>query len=97
MAGHELTPATDLYSLGVMLYEMLTGSRPYQADSVDLLPGLHLNAPVPQLPAEHEDLQPVLEKLMAKRVEDRYPTARALLDDLLDRPLSSTHAGPVPG
>jgi class 3 adenylate cyclase len=97
VAGRALTPSTDLYSLGVMLYEMLTGSRPYQGDSLDLLLARHLNAPVPQLPAEHEGLQPVLEKLMAKRPEDRYPSARALLDDLRDRPLLRTWAGPSPG
>jgi class 3 adenylate cyclase len=97
VAGHALTPSTDLYSLGVMLYEMLTGSRPYQGDSLDLLLARHLNAPVPRLPAEHEGLQPVLEQLMAKRPEDRYRTARALLDDLRDRPLLRTWAGPAPG
>jgi class 3 adenylate cyclase len=81
-SGAAITPASDLYSLGVMLHEMLTGARPYSAETLDLLLAHHLNAPTPQLPAEFQDLQGVLEKLMAKRPADRYPSARALLDDI---------------
>jgi serine/threonine-protein kinase PpkA len=96
-AGHRITPATDLYSLGVMLFEMLSGSRPFQGDSLDSLLARHLNAPTPKLPLEHERLQPVVDRLMAKQPEDRYSSAEALLEDLRQRPWMRTLAGPAAG
>lgn len=93
VSGHGVTPATDMYSLGVMFYEMLTGERPFRADSLDLLLARHLNAPTPKLPAQYEDLQPFLDKLMAKNPADRYQSAQALLDDLQGRALLRTVAG----
>ena len=81
-SGRDIGPASDVYSLGVMMYEMLTGQRPFSAETLDLLLARHLTAPVPQLPPEHAALQPVLERMMAKRAEDRYPAAQALLQAL---------------
>jgi serine/threonine-protein kinase PpkA len=77
-----LTPQSDLYSLGVMMFEMLTGRRPFLADSLEVLLAHHVSEPTPALPPAHAALQPLLEKLMAKRPQDRYPSAQALLDDL---------------
>jgi class 3 adenylate cyclase/tRNA A-37 threonylcarbamoyl transferase component Bud32 len=72
----------DLYSLGVIFYEMLTGHKPYRAASVEALLDLHASAPVPRLHRVHERLQPLLDRLMAKEREKRYPDAGALLADL---------------
>jgi serine/threonine protein kinase len=76
-----------------MLFEMLAGERPYRAETLEALLALHLRAPVPVLPPHHADLQPVLERLMAKRPQDRYPDARALLADLQRHAAPSAAAG----
>ena len=73
---------SDLYSLGVLVYEMLTGQKPYRAATTRAMLELHINGPIPELGPEHMTLQPVLTRLMAKDREQRYPSAQALLDDL---------------
>ncbi len=77
----------DLYSLGVILCEMLTGRKPYRASTAEELLDLHANAPVPELAPPHDVLQPVLDRLMAKDRDQRYPSARAFLDDCAKRGL----------
>jgi serine/threonine protein kinase len=72
----------DLYSLGVILYEMLTGRKPYRASTAEVLLDMHANAPVPTLSSPYEALQPVLDRLMAKNRDERYASARAVLDEL---------------
>jgi serine/threonine-protein kinase PpkA len=83
--GHTVDARCDLYSLGVMTFEMLTGRKPYHAGSAQELLARHVNDPVPLLPAPHEHLQPVLARMMAKNRDERYPSATALLDDLRER------------
>jgi serine/threonine protein kinase len=68
-----------------MFYEMLAGERPFGGETLDLLLARHLTAPTPQLPEGLLGLQPVIARLMAKQAGDRYPSARALLDEL-ERP-----------
>jgi tRNA A-37 threonylcarbamoyl transferase component Bud32/FixJ family two-component response regulator len=69
---------SDLYSLGVIFYEMLTGKPPFSASNPADLVQLHLSAEPPRLPAHLAGYQRVLDRLLAKRAEDRYQSAREL-------------------
>ncbi|HET8748843.1 MAG TPA: protein kinase [Ramlibacter sp.] len=80
--GRPVDARCDIYSLGVMAYELLTGRKPYHAGSAQELLRMHVQDPVPLLPPDHAHLQAVMESLMAKDHEQRYPSAQALLDDL---------------
>ncbi len=94
-AGQAITPQSDLYSLGVMMFEMLAGQRPFVGETLESLLALHLNAPTPLLPARHAALQPVVERLMAKKAQQRYESPQALLDDLAARGLLQSVASPT--
>ncbi len=69
----------DIYSLGVIFYEMLTGTKPYYADSaVDVLVQ-HKRAPIPTLPSELQRYQSLLNLMLAKHRKDRFRDAESLL------------------
>jgi DNA-binding NarL/FixJ family response regulator len=77
--GEALDARTDLYSLGVILYEMLAGKKPYLgASAIDVLQQ-HVMAPVPELPVHHLSYQPLLERLMSKSREQRIASCDELL------------------
>ena len=73
--GEEIDGRTDIYSLGCIFYEMLTGKKPYQAKNVLDIVIQHKQAPVPTLAVEHKDFQPLLDKMMAKDPKDRFENA----------------------
>jgi serine/threonine-protein kinase PpkA len=70
---------SDLYSLGVILFEMLTGTKPFHGKAVSDLFRAHLSAPIPRLPPALTVYQPVIDGLLAKDPDDRFQTT----DDLL--------------
>ena len=77
----EVGPTADLYSLGVVLYEMLAGVRPFPGDDFDELWKLHFYAEPPPPPPSH-GLEVLVARLMAKSPEDRPRSAQAVRDEL---------------
>lgn len=77
---------SDIYSLGIVLYELLTGKLPYQADDLVKLALQHTGGPIPKLPAKLQDFQPLIEKMLAKSPHERVRNAEGLirLIDALD-------------
>ena len=82
ITGESCTQKSDLYSLGVIFYELLTGRKPYAGSVAHELMMQHVMAPVPVLPEELSEFQPTLDKLMAKNPEDRYSTALEAIQSL---------------
>jgi serine/threonine-protein kinase PpkA len=80
--GNRVDARADLYSLGVMLFEMLTGTKPYHAESARELLRKHVEEPVPELPAALQWCQPLLDRLMAKEPQQRCESASRLLEEL---------------
>lgn len=84
-----LEPSSDIYSLGTVLYEMITGRPPYDSgskpytkkDTVKVV-FAHLAEPIPKLPREYRHLQPVINNMMAKKPEDRFYRANDVIEAL---------------
>ena len=76
--GGRLDERSDLYSVGVILYEMLTGKPPFTASNAPALAYQHVNSPVPRLPQRLSGYQGIVDRLMAKRPEQRFQSAREL-------------------
>ncbi len=84
--GEPIDARSDLYSLGVILFELLTGEKPYRAENPMAIIYKHRKEAVPRLPREWAHLQPLVDRLLAKSPADRFASAgeaAAALESLL--------------
>lgn len=97
-SSSRVTPQSDLYALGVILYEMFTGRVPFEAEEPLDVALLHINEPPPPpreiRPNLHLNLETVILKALAKKPEARFPSGMALAN-ALDRALKIAAPPPV--
>lgn len=100
VAGRPIDARSDLFSLGVMLYEMVSGRKPFTGDTVVTVTYGILNADPPPLTGPAAALEPVLRRLLAKEPAQRYPGAAQVAEDLRalreGRPPPHARALPLP-
>ena len=80
--GQPVDARTDLYAMGIMLFEMLSGQLPYDSEEISELWNMHLRAPIPSLrarvPAVSEDVDAIVTTLLAKAPAERFDSALAV-------------------
>jgi serine/threonine-protein kinase PpkA len=81
--GLPVDTRTDIYSLGVMFYEMLTGKKPYRGDNPQALLYQHVNGPMPKLPDELLRYQHLVDRLMSKKPADRMQDADEIINSVV--------------
>ncbi len=100
--GQDIDERSDLYALGVVMYEMLMGKKLFEGEDTFAVSYAHVHEPPPKLPEEKSALQPILDKLLAKNPDDRFQNAEQLNAIIkkwiqrLDRSQSHTTQGFIP-
>jgi tRNA A-37 threonylcarbamoyl transferase component Bud32 len=82
--GKKVDLRSDIYSTGIIFYQMLTRKKPYRADNPMAMFYKHVHGEVPQFPGEYAKYQPLLEKMLAKSADDRFQNADELAKALKD-------------
>lgn len=78
--GRSIDGRSDLYALGIVLYELLVGRVPYQAEDSLAVGIMHIQQPVPELPHALAHLQPLISRMLAKQPEDRFQDGMAVAE-----------------
>jgi len=81
-SGRTLDGRSDIYSLGVVFYRMLTGEVPFKADSAVAVGIRHLQDPIPRLPEHLSAMQPVIDRFLAKKPEQRFQSGAEVIEAL---------------
>lgn len=78
-SGNQISCYADIYSAGVILFELLTGEKPYSGKTHAEIIYQHKYAPVPRLPEEFSRFQNIIDRTMAKKAASRYDSRRLIL------------------
>ncbi|WP_426416302.1 SUMF1/EgtB/PvdO family nonheme iron enzyme [Aestuariirhabdus sp. LZHN29] len=80
--GQNIDGRADIYSLGIVFYEMLMGKVPYSGDSAVAIGIKHVSQPVPVLAPRYQQFQPILRRMLAKNVGERYQRGAEIVNDI---------------